>query len=201
MKPVRRLVLAAAAATMSVLALSACSTPAAGDAATMGSTGVPDDSLRNQVEAVLVAKGQPTTTEDQPLVQQTLSRMVTSYLVDTLAQREGVTVTEGQIDELLANYDGQVGSRAKVEQVFIEQNVAPSQIRTMLRLQMQAQDLGIKLDPHGSANEQGQAVFDAVVKLSEELDTTVSPRYGTWNDQTLSVGPVPTDLSVPPVLN
>lgn len=201
MKPVRRLVLAAAAATMSVLALSACGATTAGDAATMGDTSIPDDWLKEQVEAVMVAKGQPVTSTEQNLVQQTLGRMITAYLVDDLAGREGVVVTEGNIDEMLVNYDAQVGSREQVEQVFLEQNIAPSQIRSILKLQMQAQNLGIKLDPRGSAEEQGQAVFDEVVKLSEELDTTVNPRYGTWNPSTLSLGPVPSDLSSPPDLS
>ena len=199
MKPVRRLVLAAAAATMSVLALSACGTSPAGDAATMGDTGIPDDWLRDEVEAILVAKGQPVTSPAQGLVQQTLGRMITMYLVNDLAEREGVLVTEGNIDEMMANYDSQVGGRQEVENVFLEQNIAPSQIRAILKLQMQAQNLGIKLDPHGSAEEQGQAVFDEVVQLSDELDTTVSPRYGTWESQSLSIGPVPNDLSSPPV--
>ncbi len=201
MMSVRRLVLAAAAATVSVLALSACGTSSAGDAATMGSTGIPDDALKEQVEEVLTAKGQPITTRDASLVQQTLGRMITIYLVDELSDREGVVVTDGQVDEQLANYDAQVGGREQVEQIFLEQNVAPSQLRSILQLQLQAQALGIKLDPRGSAEEQGQAVFSAASELSQELETTVSPRYGTWDPQTLSLGPVPSDLATAPALN
>jgi hypothetical protein len=152
------------------------------------------------VESVLVAKGQPSTASDPSLVQQTLGRMITIELVDRVAAQEGVVVTEGQIDEFLANYDSQLGGRDAVEQQLIQQNISPSMIRSIVKLQMQAQALGIKLDPRGSAEEQGTAVFNAVVKLSDELDTTVSPRYGTWDPTQLQVGPVPNDLSSPPTL-
>jgi hypothetical protein len=200
MKSYRRLALAAAAATMSVLALSACGSSSAGDAATMGSTGIPDDWLRDEVEAVLVAKGQPSNASDPSLVQQTLGRMITMELVDQVSEQEGVVVTEGQIDEFLANYESQLGGRDAVEQQLIQQNIAPPMIRSIVRLQMQAQALGIALDPRGSAEEQGQAVFDAVVAKSDELDTTVNPRYGTWDANQLQVGPIPNDLSSPPTL-
>jgi hypothetical protein len=166
----------------------------------MGSTGIPDDWLRDEVEAVLVAKGQPSNASDPSLVQQTLGRMITMELVDQVSEQEGVVVTEGQIDEFLANYESQLGGRDAVEQQLIQQNIAPPMIRSIVRLQMQAQALGIALDPRGSAEEQGQAVFDAVVAKSDELDTTVNPRYGTWDANQLQVGPIPNDLSSPPTL-
>ena len=39
-------------------------------------------------------------------------------------------------------------------------------------------------------------MFDAVVALSDELAVTTSPRYGTWDAATLTIGPVPDDLSI-----
>jgi hypothetical protein len=195
----RRLVAAAAAAT-AILALSACSDQTAGSAALLGDTRITDQQLTSQVEEVLVAKGQPATSSDQNLVQQTLGRMITIELVDRLAAREGVAVTQGQIDEQVANYTGQAGSEQAMQDLFIQENVAPSQVEAFVKLQIQAQDLGIKLDPHGSAEEQGAAVFEAASALSVDLDTTVSPRYGTWDPASLSVGAVPSDLSTPPAL-
>lgn len=195
----RRLVVAAAAAT-AVLALSACSDQTAGSAATIGDTRISDRTLTSEVEAVLVAKGQPVTSPDQNLVQQTLGRLITLELVDRLAVDQGIEVTQGQIDEQLANYAAQVGGVEAVEERFAQENVAPSQLEGILRLQIQAQELGIALNPSGSAEEQGTAVFDAASLLSEELGTEVSPRYGSWDPATLSVGAVPTDLSTPPAL-
>ena len=109
-------------------------------------------------------------------------------------------VTQGQIDEQLAAYDGEAGGRAEVEKIFIEQSIAPGQIEEIVRLNLQAQALGIALMPNGSAEEQGQAVFEAVGAMSDELNTTASPRFGTWDAGTLSIGPSADDLSTPPSL-
>ena len=59
---------------------------------------------------------------------------------------EGVAVTQGHIDEQVANYTGQAGGEQAMEDMFIQENVAPSQIESFIKLQIQAQDLGIKLD-------------------------------------------------------
>lgn len=200
MTPVRRLALAAAAALVAVTALSACSPQTAGSAATVGDTRITEQQLAAEVAAIQEAKGQDVTASDPAVVQQTLGRLVTKQLIDDLVAKEGLVITQGQLDEQMANFEGQAGGREALEKLFIEQNVAPSQLESMVRLQVQAQQLGIKLDPSGSAEQQGQAVFAAAAKLSDELGTQVSPRYGTWDPQRLGVGPVANDLSTPPAL-
>jgi hypothetical protein len=195
-----RLVLAAASVAAAALLLSGCSNQQPGAAATLGDTRISEQTLSAEVQAVLVAQGQPATSVDESLPPQMLGRLITIELIDELARREGIVVTQGQIDEQLANYVAQAGDQAAVEKLFIEQGVAPSQIESIVRLNLQAQALGIALDPKGSAEEQGQAVVEAVVALSTELDTTVSPRFGTWDAATISVGPTPDDLSSPPAL-
>lgn len=200
MTPVRRLALAAAAAVAAVSVLSGCANQTAGSAATVGDTRITEQQLATEVAAVQVAKGQPANAADLDLTQQTLGRLVTRELIDELATREGVVVTQGQIDEQLANYEGQAGSRDALEKLFIEQNVAPSQLESIVRLQVQAQELGIAINPRGSAEEQGQAVFTAASELSNELDTRVSPRYGTWDPTRLAVGEFANDLSTPPAI-
>ena len=200
MTSVRRLALAAATAAVAVLAVSGCGSSPAGAAATLGDTRISDATLTAQVQEVLEAKGQPADSPDASLVQQTLGRMITIELLDTLAAREGVEVTQGQIDEEYANYSAQVGGDDALQELFLQENVAPSQLESIIRLQIQAQLLGIALAPEGSAEEQGTAVFEAAALLSEELDTTIAPRFGTWDPATLSLGPTPEDLAAPPAL-
>ena len=196
-----RIVIAAVAIAAAAIVLTGCANQEAGSAATLGDTRITEDALSTEVQELLAAMGQPVTATDEVLPPKMLGRMITVVLVDELAARNDVVVTQGQIDEQLANYEGQAGDRAAVESLFVEQGVAPSQIESIVRLNLQAQALGIALDPSGSAEEQGQAVADAVIALSTELDTTVSPRYGTWDPATLSIGPLPNDLSTPPSLD
>jgi hypothetical protein len=202
MTSVRRLTLAAAAlATAASVILSGCANQEAGAAATFSDGRIAESDLTSAVAAVLEAKGQATTTPDLILVQQTLGRMITQRLVSELADREGVEISQGKLDEMRVNYEEQIGGPEALEQAFLQENVAPSQLEAVLRLQLQAQELGYLLNPRGSAEEQGTAVFEAVSTLSEELDTTVSPRFGSWDPTTLSLGEVPSDLSTAPSLD
>ena len=193
--PRRAIVVALAGA---VLLLSACSTQQAGSAATMGETRITETELNNEVQQVLEAQGLPLDTADAAVTSTTLGRMIVIYLVDIVAAREGVAVTQGRIDESLAAYVAEAGDQAAMEASFAQQGVAPSQIQDFVELNIQAQDIGIALAPNGSAEEQGAAVFDAVSALSVEMDVTTSPRFGTWDPLTLQVGPVADDLSMLP---
>ena len=80
-----RLAVAAAAFAAAALLLSGCADQQAGSAATLGDDRISEQSLTAQVEEVLAAKGQPVTSADQSLVQQTLGRMITIRLIDRLA--------------------------------------------------------------------------------------------------------------------
>lgn len=198
MTPVRRFALAAAALTASVVILSGCANQEAGSAATFTDGRISESTLQAAVAEILTAKGQSTSTPDAALLQQTLGRLITQRLVDELAAQEGIEISQGQLDELRVRYAAQVGGEDAFEDVFLQENVAPSQIESVLRLQLQAQELGYVLNPRGSAEEQGLAVFQQVSAYSEEVDTTVSPRFGTWDPVALSLGPVPNDLATPP---
>ena len=186
------------AASAAIALIAGCSAPQAGSAATLGDTRISEAALTQEVQQVLEAKQQPVDSGTAELMDKTLSRMITAELVNKLAITNGIVVTQGDIDEQLSNYDQQVGGRAEVVKVFAEQDVAPTQIEGIVRMNLQAQKLGVKLDPHGSAETQGQAVFDAVNQLSDQLGVEASPRYGTWQAQTLAVAPGPDDLAVPP---
>lgn len=192
--------LAASALAMCGLLLAACGGQQAGSAATYGDSRISEQQLGSTVQEVFVARGLPADSADESVTTTTLGRMITIDLVDTLAEREGVVVSQGALDEQFAAYDGQAGGREAVIKTFVDQGVAPSQVEDVVRLSMLAQAIGEKLDPTGTAETQGQAVFDAVVALSDELAVTTSPRFGTWDSASLKLGPVPDDLSAPPAV-
>lgn len=200
MTPARRLTLAAASlATSAALMLTGCASQEAGSAATFTDSRIAETALSSEVAMILEAKGQSPTTEDASLVQQTLGRMITTFLVDRLSTDQGIVISQGMIDGMTVNYEAQLGGAEALEAAFLQENVAPEQIETLLVLQLQAQELGYVLNPSGSAEEQGLAAFEAISALSQELETTVSPRFGTWDPQTLSIAGIPNDLSTPPV--
>lgn len=196
---VRRSIGAAVLAGAALL-ISACGGQPAGSAATLGDSRISEVELTNVVQEVLAAQGKPVDSADEALTADTLGRMIIIDLVDELAARQGVVASQGAIDQELVAYVNQVGGEDAMVNTFVQQGVAPSQIEDVVRLSILAEQLGVALAPDATAEEQSQIVYDAAVALSNELDVQVSPRYGTWDASTLSLGPTPNDLSAPPGL-
>jgi hypothetical protein len=199
-RPSARHALAAAALAVGAVLLSACGGQTAGSAATFGDSRITEEKLSSTVQEILVAQGQPATTADTTIPSQTLGLMLTMQMVDIAAGRAGVSITQGAIDQAVAQAESQAGSHEALIQSIVDQGVAPSQLEDIVRLQLQASALGVKLLPDGTQAEQSDAAFKAVSALSAELNVTASPRYGTWDAAALTLGPVPNDLSSPPAL-
>ncbi|MDP1876536.1 MAG: SurA N-terminal domain-containing protein [Actinomycetota bacterium] len=195
----RRAAIAAAVAT-AALVLSACAGQQAGSAATLGADRITEQALASNVEEVFAAQGLPTDSADELITQETLSRMIIIDLVDILAERTGVAVSQGRLDQELQSYIAQSGDRDAMVASFTQQGIAPSMIEDIIRLNLLATDLGVALAPDGAPEEQGQAVFDAVSALSVELGVETSPRFGTWDPTALQVGPVSDGLAILPAL-
>lgn len=195
MKRTRTTILAATLAAAGLI-LAACSSEA-GAAAVIGDERITEVQLAEQVNAVLEAQNKPANTVDDALVAGTLDRMIKTRLVSILAEEAGLDVPQGRIDVQLQAYDQQVGGRAQVEKIFLESGVAPSQVEDVVRLNLQAELLGQALAPGQPAEEQGGRVVEAVALFANRVGVQVSPRYGTWSPQTIGIGAVPDDLSVP----
>lgn len=192
---VRAAALCASAALMA--ALSACGSATPGAAAIVGDERISENALADQVTEILTAQGQAADTPADALTAVTLDRLVTASLVEQFAAANGIGVTQGEIDGLLRTYAAQAGGAAEVEAIFLEQNVAPSQIVPIIRLNLLAEKIGTALVPGGDPQTQGQALVQALSAYSSQVGTEVSPRYGSWDPAALSLGPVPDDLSIP----
>ena len=185
------------ASVLAVAALTGCGSASPGAAAVVGDDRISESELTEQVEQVLRAQGRPLDSASEALVVTTLDRMITTSLVEQFAQQQGVEVTQGELDATLANYAEATGGQDAFEELLIQQDLAPESIDGLFRVNILAQKLGMELDPMGSPEAQSSAVLAAVAEFSEEVGTSVSPRYGTWDGATLTVGAIANDLSVP----
>jgi hypothetical protein len=185
------------AALIVAAALSGCGSTSPGAAAVVGDDRISERELNAQVEQVLRAQGRPVDSASEALVVTTLDRMITTSLVEQFAAQEGVEVTQGELDATLANYAEATGGQEAFEELLIQQDLAPESIDDLFRVNILAQKLGMELDPMGSPEAQSSAVLAAVSAFSDQVGTSVSPRYGTWDGATLTVGATANDLSVP----
>lgn len=193
----------AAVATAGLLAIGAlvagCGPVLAGSAAVMGDTRITDETLAQQAQAITSALK----IEESPKVSSVLlQRLVTQELVNQLAARNNVVVTQGDIDTFLTEQYTKAGGREALQAQLLQAGIPADQIESSAKTTIQVAKLGPALAPDADAKGQQTAVAVAAVKLSDELDTQISPRFGTWDARGLQVAPPPDDLSAPvPVAN
>jgi FKBP-type peptidyl-prolyl cis-trans isomerase (trigger factor) len=170
----------------------------AGAAATSTMGNISERELSSQVQESLTSQGLNADAPDAAQTNKTLNRLILGQLVNELATRMGIDVTQGQVDSQLANYEAQNGGAEAVKNAFVSNGIPASQIPSVILINLQAAAIAKALAPKGSQEEQNAALTTALAALSKELDVTVSPRFGTWDAAAITVGPTPFDLSAPP---
>lgn len=192
-----RILAAGAGVALLAATLAGCAgTP--GAAAVVGDSVISEQELTSAVAELGANSGAAGQGADASIATSLLSRLIVMELVDQVAAHNGVTVTEGQVAHELAAYEQQYGDEETVNAMFAQQGVPPSQVENMLRLSVQVTALGPILNPNGSSEDQTMAVVAAVNALGEAEGVEVNPRWGTWDPQTLNLGPTPDDLSTLP---
>lgn len=192
----------AAAVALAVLALTGCSVNQAGAASVVGGQVVSDsdvasyvDEVRTQLDGIKGA-----TFDEKSATIAGLTQLTRHLILAAAAQKEGITVTQGQVDGFIENvvqtqFSGQ--RQALVDNLAQQSDVPESQIPAAARDQLVYNALVSKIAPGASDST---AVSDAFTKYMTpfvaQLGVQVAPRYGTWN--VFSLGPVPEDLAFTP---
>lgn len=177
------------------IALSGCGQTLAGSAGVVGEARLTDSELSQTVNTLSEKLGiQPSAQVSQAV----LSRWMIAELVEQLADKNAVSVTKGEVDAAITQETQTAGGQEAFEQGALQAGVLPEDIpdavRTSLLIEKMSQLTGTTEDPSGQAG-----LVVAVQNLSQELDPQVSPRFGTWDAEQLSVGALPDDLSTPVV--
>lgn len=175
------------------IALSACGPTLSGSAAVVGDQRLTDSDLAQTTSQLTEGLGIP----DSPQVSQAvLSRWIVTELVDELASRKGISVTKGEVDSAIADETQRAGGQQALEDSALQAGVVPQMIpdviRTTLLIDAMTKGTITGDDPTGQTG-----LLTQVQQLSDELDPQVSPRFGTWDAEQLSVGALPEDLSTP----
>jgi hypothetical protein len=181
-----------------VLALTGCDPLQAGSAAVVGSTRITENQVdkdASTVDATLRKIGGqvPGTAA---LLRAEIEFRVDAQLVSIAAGRQGITITQGEIDALIV----QSGGRSQLQKQLVAQDtlwLPPPQLDALAREFLQQQQLQQQLAPGQSTNAQAAALNAYITKVADEVGVVVSPRYGSWDVKTLTVAAGANDLSVP----
>ena len=174
--------------------IAGCGPELAGSAAVVGDDRVTDTQLADQVTVVTTALGIQSSAKANQVV---LDRLIRAELYNELAARNGIDVTDGEVTKFLNETAAQVGGQQALNAQLLQSGVPESEVFGFAQTFLTQKALAEKLAPGKSQQEQGVILGAAVIALSKELDTRVSPRFCTWDADRLSVGAPPNDLSEP----
>ena len=136
----------AAATGLAVLLLSACGEGQLrpGAAAIVGEQRITSDSLQQVVDRGLEdPQAQEQLGQDRAAFQrQTLARLINREVLEEAARREGVTVTDGDVDAQLQRFAEQAGGREALEAQAAQSGIAPQDLPRFVRDVVLDQELG-----------------------------------------------------------
>ena len=178
-----------AAVALGTLVLAGCGSAGSGQAARSDEFRILQSDVDAQVSQVLAALGQPTGQPPVGLALATTQRLVQDALFSAHAAELGVEVTPTDVDRAVADLAEQNGGQDALEQAALQSGIPPQALEDFVRTQLLFTGIGEELDRAADATAQAQLVQDELVAFSEALDVRVAPRYGAWDDTTLTIVP------------
>lgn len=118
---------------------------------------------------------------------------------DQVARENGVTVTQGQLDAFIAAKGGRGGLDSYVLAEGLPTSYDDAFARSLLIQQMMLQRYGVNPDQPATpqSQQQVQRLLADYTGAKKRLGITVNPRFGTFDDKTMQLGPVCPHLSTP----
>lgn len=189
-------------AVAATLLLTACNPAQAGAAALVGDVRITETRVNQAAGDALAAamtdpNAAPGGLDSSTFLRQNTNRLITSQLLAIAALREGITVTQPEIDAVIAQAAGGATTETFEAQVAAQFAVPPDELESFVHDFVVRQKLGVKLAPTGDSTAQRAAADAYLVQLADEVGVTVSPRYGHWNSETALIDGDLNDLSVP----
>jgi hypothetical protein len=190
-----RRIAAALALGLLALPLTACDPAESGSAAVVGESRITERYVNDTATESLAALGDAADQIDGAAMNRRIVQTaVADRLVKALAEQEGVTVSQSEVDELLESTGGDEG-REQLELQLAETGVPPSQVDAFAEF-VALQDA--VLASFSSDESEAQALAsDALSELAREIGVSVSPRYGEWDPDSLEIVDLTTALTTP----
>lgn len=170
-----------------VLVLSGCGTQKAGAAAVAGDERLTEAQLADlfdELDGLFDASQDGQRLPDDQLTLSILSLWVNQQLIGAIAEEEELSVTEAEIDAALP------ADQAERDAISRENAIPPSQLESLAELSLLFSAFSETQAEPGATPEETQAVlFERLQATADALQISVSPRFGTWNPETLAVDP------------
>ncbi|MQA84742.1 MAG: hypothetical protein GEV03_09000 [Streptosporangiales bacterium] len=131
--------------------------------------------------------------DPQSLTRSELMLLLRFRIVEQAAEREGISVSEGEIDSFIAEQ----GSRRDLEMRAMVGGIPPDLLREAVREALIQEQLAGRLAPDADPTQAAPQVQRYLVDLARDLGVRVSPRYGRFDYSSLTVVAADDTLSRP----
>lgn len=173
------------------LLLSGCSTM--NTAAKVGAKEITLKDFQAQIDSILAERKSVDTSQMQLETGETLARSHLSYLIanliiESIGEDQKIAVSKADIDAYRSEILTNIGGEANLSSVLVNAAIPVNKLEDVLR-----RDLIIRkiTDAEKAKGSDDATISSTIKKLVQDkataLKVTVNPRYGKWDDTTLSV--------------
>ena len=183
----RRLRAALAASAIALLLLSGCGTQKGGSAAVAGDERLPESELVdlfNELDTLYAANPEAQRLPDDQLTLSVLSWWVNEQLIGAIAEQEGLTATQSQIDEVLG------ADQEQRDAIALSNGIPPSRLAAAAEVFVLSNALTESLSADGASPEEAnEALLALLQETADDLGISINPRFGSWNGEAVAVEP------------
>ena len=175
-------------AVVSALALTGCGK--ADTAASIGDITITQAQAQSKIDELLAERAKINTAETQFETGNALNRSQLRFTIittvfDEIAKELKITVSATELENSRQGIYGQIGGEAELSKSLVAAQIAPSNFDRYLRATIISNKLSGALAMGGVADADIQAkISELLQKKAEQLNVTVNPRYGVWDDAT-----------------
>jgi hypothetical protein len=173
-------------AVLSALALTGCGK--ADTAASIGEITITQAQAQTKIDELLAERAKINTAETQFETGNALNRSQLRFTIittvfDEIAKELKITVSATELENSRAGIYSQIGGEAELSKSLVAAQIAPSNFDRYLRATIISNKLSGALAMGGIAEADIQAkISELLQKKAEQLNVTVNPRYGVWDD-------------------
>ena len=173
-------------AVVSALALTGCGK--ADTAASIGDITITQAQAQSKIDELLAERAKINTAETQFETGNALNRSQLRFTIittvfDEIAKELKITVSATELENSRQGIYGQIGGEAELSKSLVAAQIAPSNFDRYLRATIISNKLSGALAMGGVAEADIQAkISELLQKKAEQLNVTVNPRYGVWDD-------------------
>jgi len=162
-------------------------------AATVGDKEIALSDLQSQVDLILKERDGVDTSQMQledgdALTRSQLSYMISNAIIEDVAKDENIEISASEIEAYKIEIYTNIGGEANLPNVLVSAAIPSTSLDDVLRRDLILRKLTEQQSAAGAdENSINTFIQNLVTDKAKALNVTVNPRYGKWDESTLSV--------------